>query len=126
VARTYLVPLDRVGDLRVRPIANVASLSYVNGGFSQGLAWDGHYLYESANAIGSSEIRVLDVAAAIDRGDASAVREVGRLAAPAGAVEDLETDGDTLWTSDESSFRFYRLTGLPQIRARLEHAHGDA
>ncbi len=119
VARTYLVQITRLSELEHRPIREVAEVSYDNGAFSQGLAWDGACLYEGVNAFGRDEVRVLDVRAAVLARDASRIVEVGRFPAPATAIEDLEIDGDTIWTSDEGSFRFYRATMVSGLRDRL-------
>jgi glutamine cyclotransferase len=100
VSRTYLLPIDRVGQLNDRPLREVASFSYDNGGFSQGLTSDGRFLYEALNRVGRDEIRVLRVD---DRG----VTVVARFDAPGDDVEDLAFDGETLYTSDEGTFRFY-------------------
>lgn len=104
---TYLVPLDRVDELGPRSVPDLATLAYDNGGFSQGLAWlDGHLL-EAVNNAGTDRIEILDVAAAVRDGDAGAVERLGSVAGPAWMIEDLATDGQRVWTSDEGTYRLY-------------------
>ena len=71
------------------------------------------------NAIGTDEIRVLDVSDALRTHGRVAVRRIGAFEAPGDAVEDLATDGDTLWTSDEDSYAFYAHAGLGDLRGRF-------
>jgi len=87
-ARTYVIRLEHVAQLATRSLADVATLAYANGGFSQGLASDGHHLYEALNCIGRDEIRVLDLATAIRLRDPELVQVVARIAAPADDVEE--------------------------------------
>lgn len=84
---------------------------YRNGGFSQGLEWDGRYLYESENRLGVDVVNQLDLDVLLETGAfAEATRR--QYAAPDHGVEDLAWDGRFMYTSDEVSFRFYR-TELP-------------
>jgi hypothetical protein len=109
IAKTCIVAIDRAAELASRSVENVAEVCYDNSGFSQGLAFAHGLLYEAVNAIGRDRIRALDVSDAVRTHDGSRVVEVAILEAPGDAVEDLATDGETLWTSDEESFRFYAL-----------------
>jgi glutamine cyclotransferase len=113
---TYVAPLDRVAD--GRSVREAASLSYPNGGYSQGLAWDGTYLYESCNTVGTDRIDIRDVAPAL-RGDAT-VECLGSFEAPGSFVEDLGTDGSRLWTTDEGDYAVYELDALEEVKRRLE------
>lgn len=116
-ARTYVVPrptLDEPGSL-----TDAAILSYPNGGYSQGLTWDGTYLYESLNNLGTDRVEVLDVEAAVRERDGNRVTRLGSFAGPAGRIEDLATDGETLWTTDEGTYELYRLDALSTVRDRV-------
>jgi hypothetical protein len=85
--------------------------SYRNGGFSQGLEWDGRYLYEAENRLGVDVMNELDLGLLLETADSrKATRR--QYAAPHRGVEDLAWDGHAMYTSDEVSFRFYR-TELP-------------
>ena len=42
---------------------------------------------------------------------------LGRFDGPGRGIEDLATDGRSLFTSDEGSFEFYRHDGLAMLRA---------
>ncbi len=116
-SRTYLVPRDRIPELGVLTVPEIARVSYANGTFSQGLAWDGQHLLEAVNNTGVDRIEVYDVERAVRQGDAGLVRRLGSFSAPGTAVEDLATDGQQLWTSDEHSYRWYRLPDLPRAKA---------
>ena len=118
-SRTYLLLRDRVDDLATTDVPSLATASYRNRGFSQGLTWDGTYLYEAVNALGTDRIEVLDVTDALRSGGTDPVRRLGSLAAPGPMVEDLATDGTHLWTTDERTFQLYRLDDLPARRALL-------
>lgn len=106
-ARTYIVPYDRVDELRSLNVPDLAVLDYDNGGFSQGLVWDGEHLLESCNNLGVDRIEVLDVAKAIETGDAADIDREPAIEAPGPMVEDLASDGERLWTTDEGTFRLY-------------------
>jgi hypothetical protein len=80
--------------------------SYRNGGFSQGLEFDGKYLYESENRAGRSIINKIDLGLLTSTKD-SFLSTVAQLDAPGWGVEDLAWDGQRLWTADEFSFRLY-------------------
>jgi glutamine cyclotransferase len=62
--------------------------SYSNEGFSQGLEWDGAYLYESENKCGINVINQMDLQVLRDSGSArkATVRQYN---APSKGVEDL-------------------------------------
>lgn len=106
-ARTYVVPYDRVPDLGTSTVPELAVLSYDNGGFSQGLVWDGEHLLEARNNVGIDRVEVLDVADAIRQRNPSLVERRASLHAPGPMVEDLATDGQRLWTTDEGTFNLY-------------------
>ena len=93
--------------LKTGTAENSIVFAYTNEGFSQGLAyWDG-YLYESENKIGINTINKLD----LDRlREAPHARKatVVQYPAPSKMVEDLVWDGNYVWTSDESVFRFFK------------------
>lgn len=117
--RTFLVRRDRVGELDSKPIHEVARVAYDNRGWSQGLAWDGAFLYEAVNGVARDHIWVIDIAAALRIGSERLVRHVAKLPAPGTGVEDLVADGDSIWISDERSFRVYRRDGMNDLRGRL-------
>lgn len=117
--RTYLVARDRVPELNGLSLPEIAHVSYANGTFSQGLTWDGRHLLEAVNNRGVDRIEVYDVVSAVREGDGGLVRLLGSFSAPGSAVEDLATDGQQLWTSDEKSYRWYRLPDLPGMIARV-------
>lgn len=106
-ARTYVIPYDRVDELGTLSVPDLAVLSYDNGGFSQGLVWDGEHLLESCNNVGVDRIEVLDVAEAIETGDPAHIDREPAIEAPGPMVEDLASDGQRLWTTDEGTFRLY-------------------
>lgn len=116
-SRTYIVRIDRVAELETRALADVADLSYENDGFSQGLAWDGTFLYEAVNGLPKDSIWIVDIAQALVTHDAGRVRHLGRFDGPGHGIEDLATDGRSFFTSDESSFEFYRHDNLAMLRA---------
>ena len=118
-SRTYIVPLNRLEELDDRTVPDIAIVSYPNRSFSQGLTFDGRYLYEAVNGRGEDRVEVLDTAAALRARDSNLVRHCGSFAGPAPSIEDLANDGETLWTSDEISFRFYKLTGFRANAALL-------
>jgi len=113
-ARTYIVPRERLE--RGGSVRQAARLSYPNGGYSQGLTWDGTYLYESLNNFGTDRIEVRDVSEALGRDDADDIERVGSFEGPAGRIEDLGTDGERLWTTDEGTYDLYRLDSFGRIR----------
>lgn len=116
-SRTYLLRKARVSELGSRPLSELADVSYDNRGWSQGLAWDGTFLYEAVNGVARDHVWVIDVRPALR--SAAPVRHLGKLDAPGSGVEDLATDGSSLWTSDERSFRFFRRAGLDAVRRRF-------
>lgn len=81
--------------------------SYRNEGFPQGLVFDGKYLYESENKRGRDVINQLDLTALVQTRSAR-LSTFRQFDAPAGGVEDLPWDGEFLYTSYETTFRFYR------------------
>ena len=88
-------------------------LSYRNEGMSQGLEFDGEFLYESENKLGIDVINKIDLKLLMETGN-STDATVFQYPAPSpgsylfGGVEDLAWDGVRFWTSHERSFRFYR------------------
>jgi len=103
--RTYVVRHEDA--LKAGHMRESVVFSYRNEGFSQGLESDGRFLYESENKRGRDVINQLDVAALVRTGSAreSTVRQFD---AAANGVEDLAWSGEFLYTSDETTFRFYR------------------
>jgi glutamine cyclotransferase len=80
--------------------------AYENEGFSQGLEFfDGH-LWESENKIGRNILNKMDLGLLAETRDARRAT-IAQFAAPSFGVEDLAWSGTGLWTSDETSFRFY-------------------
>lgn len=116
-AETYVVPREELEAGRDVPAAAV--VRYDNGGYSQGLTWDGEYLYESLNNVGTDRIEVVDIAEAVHRSPTDSVDVVGSFDGPAGRIEDLGTDGNRLWTTDEGTYELYRLDSLGELRSRL-------
>jgi hypothetical protein len=114
--KTYIVPLDKVADLKKTPISRAAAVAYENGGFSQGVTWDGTYLYESNNNAGTDRVEVFRVDEALRTKDSAKVVMVGKFKGPAPSIEDLATDGVRMWTSDEKSYRFYLLGNLETLK----------
>ncbi len=114
--KTYVISREEMVQLGAKGLPELALVTYRNGGFSQGLTWDGHLLYEAVNSHGKDRIEVIDIAEALGKRDSSLVRKLGSFTAPDGMVEDLGNDGTRLWTSDEGSYRFFRLDSLDQIR----------
>jgi glutamine cyclotransferase len=104
-SRTYLVRHEEA--LKAGRMQGAAIFSYVNEGFSQGLEWDGQYLYESENKRGVDVVNRMDLAELARTGSARQAT-VRQFRAGAEGVEDLAWDGEFLYTSDESTFRFYR------------------
>ncbi len=119
-ARTYVFPRDAIDGLHQQPLDELATISFPNGTFSQGLTWDGRYLLETVGNRGVDRIEVYDIVEALRQEDSSLVHNLGNFAAPEQAGEDLATDGDRLWTSDEHSYRWYRLDGLQDTVRYLE------
>ena len=81
--------------------------SYRNEGYSQGLEFDGKFIYESENKLGYDVINKI----AIDKLDFerdSVKATVRQYTAPYRGIEDLAWDGEAFWTTDERSFCFYR------------------
>ena len=121
-AQTYVVPVDRVWD--APDISSVAELVYSNGGYSQGLTWDGTYLYESLNNIGTNRIEIIDITLGLtDQGDGS-VRRIGSFEAPGYFVEDLATDGNSMWTTDEIRYKLFELDIFSHVIQKLK-TRGD-
>ncbi|MBB6647357.1 hypothetical protein [Halobellus ruber] len=114
-ARTYVFRPEELGPGRTVP--ECAELTYSNGGYSQGLAWDGEHLFESVNVIGTNRIDIRDVAGGL-RGNGRSADRIGSLEAPGYFVEDLTTDGSSIWTSDEHSYSLYELPSLDRIVRR--------
>lgn len=105
--RTYLVRHQQAaeaGDMK-----NAVVVSYENEGFSQGLAWDGEYLYESENKLGRDVVNKMDLALLLKTGKARAATVV-QFNGPANGIEDMAILGDLLYTSDETTFQFYKCS----------------
>lgn len=114
--RSYVLAIDRLAELEAgATVPELAVTSWANGAFSQGLAWDGTFVYDATGARGRDRILVVDVAAAIREGRAT-TEALGAFPAPADMVEDLAILDGALWTSDEATFRVYRSDRLPQVR----------
>lgn len=81
---------------------------YVNGGFSQGLEWDGTYLYESENRLPRAVLNRIDLSRVLDT---HRWRDglVAQYRLPEKGIEDLAYDGRRLWSSDEVLFRFLTI-----------------
>lgn len=116
-SKTYLIKLNQVSNLRQQKVPEIATLEYPNGGYSQGLTYDGTYLYEAINNRGVDSIQVMDINDAIT-GEAP-VETIGSFAGPATRIEDLGNDGTNLWTSDEGTYHLYKLDSLSTIRNQL-------
>lgn len=87
--------------------------SYRNEGFSQGLEFDGQYLYESENKYGTDIINKMDLDLLLKTADArkaTIIQYPGPKSKPSklAGVEDLAWDGKYFWTSDETTFCFYK------------------
>jgi glutamine cyclotransferase len=82
---------------------------YGNGGFSQGLEYARGHLWESENRLGLDVVNEIDLEKLRESGS-SAAATIAQYPAPSRGVEDLAWDGKSLFTSDESDFRFYRAT----------------
>lgn len=80
---------------------------YRNEGFSQGLEFVDGFLYESENKRGVDIINKIDLAKLAET-KRSRLATVVQYLAPSRGIEDLAWDGSTIWTSDESTFRFYQ------------------
>jgi len=113
-ACTYISPRSQI-EAGVE-VQEAASYAYPNGGYSQGLTWDGTYLYESLNNIGTDRIEVLDVAHVLADNATEDIEWLESFEGPAGRIEDLGTDGDRLWTTDEGTYDLYRFDSLGAIR----------
>ena len=120
--RTYLIHRDKVPQLNQSSLPELATICYRNGAFSQGLTWDGRYLYEAIGNRSTDRIEVYDVTQALVQGDSALVRNLGSFTAPGKMVEDMATDGRRLWTSDEHSYHWYVLPDLPDLLSRLQAA----
>lgn len=119
-ARTYVVPVAAVED--GQSISEAATVEYDNGGYSQGLTWDGSYLYESVNMLGVNKIELLNVEEALTGETRGDVELVGSFEAPGYFVEDLGTDGKSLWTTDEFAYGLYELADLDWIEKQAQEA----
>jgi glutamine cyclotransferase len=103
--RTILVRVEEA--LRKGTAAGCIEFSYRNEGLSQGLEYIDDCLYEAENKWGVDVVNQLSLDKL--RETRSAFRStIRQFAAPARGVEDLAWDGRTLWTSDESVFRFFQ------------------
>ena len=87
--------------------AGCVVLEYENEGFSQGLECFGGFLFESENKLGKNVINKIDLAVlrATRRARTATIMQYE---GPSWGIEDLAWDGEHLWTSDETTFRFYK------------------
>lgn len=113
-AQTYLLPASTLAQLDEAGVPELATIAYPNGGFSQGLVWDGEVLFEACNNVGIDRVEILDVRDAIRGRDASLIRRRGSFAGPGPMIEDLATDGERLWTTDEGTFKLYEHPDPPR------------
>jgi len=81
--------------------------SYRNEGFSQGLEYAEGFLYESENKLGMDVINKISLDKLAESGN-SRKATILQFTAPSRGIEDLAWDGQSIWTSDESVFRFYK------------------
>lgn len=101
---TYLLDFNRLKATNNFSDSQVAQ--YKNGWFSQGLAFHDGHIYESRNgAFGKSyiEVRKID-----DILNGNQVR-VSKARISLKGIEDIDFDGKYWWTSDERSFRIYKI-----------------
>ncbi len=92
---------------------------YRNQCLSQGLTFARGYLWEAENRPRSSVVNMISLDR-LRRTGCSALATVVQFNGPATRIEDLAWDGQTLWTSDESTYRFYRAeldANLPKAAA---------
>lgn len=105
-------------------LSNKSSFNYKSGRYSQGLSFsriDGKvYLIESLNALirkGKFMKKAIDLIRIYDFEQLKQNKRalVAEFDAPAGMVEDLawNEDTQTLWTSDESTYKFYQGKFIP-------------
>lgn len=113
-SKTYIAPTEDLWD--GDSFKDVSKVSYANGGYSQGLTWDGKYLYESLNNVGTNRVELLDVSEAVKNSDSDAVECVGSFEGPSYFIEDIDTDGESMWTTDEVTYNLYRFDSLSDIR----------
>ena len=104
-ARTYIVRADEA--VLKEQMQDSTVFSYSNEGFSQGLVWDGCYLYESENKLGINVINQMDIDKLSETGSARKAT-IRQFNAPSKSVEDLAWDGEYIYTSDEAVFMFYQ------------------
>ncbi len=106
--KTYLIEASKVSELSNTPLKELSKFSYDNEWFSQGLTWDGTFLYEAVNNSGTDRVRVLYIDDWLaGRASKPCVLTVFSFGGP--AAEDLATDGATMWSSDEGTYQFLRL-----------------
>jgi glutamine cyclotransferase len=108
--RTYVVRHEQA--LAQGGLQQSVVFSYRNEAFSQGLVWDGKSLLEAENKKGVDVINQMDVGRLVATGSARAAT-VRQIDAPGRGIEDLAWDGKWLYTSDETTFRFYRARWAP-------------
>ena len=110
--RTIFVRPDAA--LRAGTATGHIAFSYRNEGFSQGLEYIDGFLYESENKIGIDVVNKMDMARLRETGSARKAT-VAQYNGPSKGIEDLAWDGrGSIYTSDETSFRFYRARLAPK------------
>jgi glutamine cyclotransferase len=101
--------VDHQGSVKEGSTQGHIVFSYRNEGFSQGLEYDGNYLYESENKAGGSVVNRIDIDS-LRRTRDSYLSTVVQYNAPGWGVEDLAWDGRKMWTADEYSLRLFRTS----------------
>jgi glutamine cyclotransferase len=108
--RTRRTIFVRVADaLKAGTAEGAIDFEYRNEGFSQGLEFAEGFLYESENKLGINVINRMDLSRLRETRDARKAT-VRQFPAPSKGVEDLAWDGEAMWTSDETVFRFFKGT----------------
>ncbi len=86
---------------------NAIVFAYKNEGFSQGLAFIDGFLYESENKIGTNIINKMDMKK-LELTRSARKATIIQYPAPSWGVEDLAWNGKEIWTSDETTYSFYK------------------
>jgi len=114
---TLLVPLESLRSSPGEEVSKLARHTYSNRCFSQGLTTSNGLLIEALGAPGRDYLRVLRLPAAPGGGRTIAPEELMLLEAPGPAVEDLATDGVSLWTTDEVTFEVFKCRLPDSLRS---------